>query len=72
MSYCMRACKTILALCEEARMKGKNIIRINKIEGIAKDAIAMETEEYSDTTARGNNIQKETYEDSGNKRRGIY
>lgn len=55
MNECMRACKTIVALCEEARHKGKSIIRIKKIENLANDAVLADMEAISDTTTKGKN-----------------
>ena len=39
MSYCMRACKIVSQMCAEAKSKGKNIIRINKIQRLIDTAI---------------------------------
>lgn len=39
MGECYFACKEIVQLCDEVRMKGKNVIRIRKIVAIADRAI---------------------------------
>lgn len=50
MSNCICACKQIVMLCEEARMRGKKVIRINKIEDIADRAVRADLQENYDTT----------------------
>lgn len=49
MSECYYACKQIVQLCEEARMKGKNVIRIRKIIEIADRAILADDSALSNT-----------------------
>lgn len=60
MSNCISACKQIVMLCEEARMRGKNVIRIKKIMNIADSAVRADLEEEnSSTKTDGNEPDKE-------------
>ena len=56
MSNCTSACKQIVMMCEQARMKGKRVIRISKIEDIADNAVKADLEDISNTKTNGNRI----------------
>lgn len=47
--HCYEACKQLVRLCDEARMKGKNVIRIRKIVDIADEAIRADDSALSNT-----------------------
>jgi len=49
MSECYYACKQIIQLCNEARLNGKNVIRIKKIIDIADKAIRADDSSIDDT-----------------------
>ena len=47
--HCYEACKQLVQLCDELRMKGKNVIRIKKIVDIADEAIRADDSALSNT-----------------------
>ena len=44
MNECYYACKQIAQLCDEAQMKGKKVIRVNKIINIVYNALMADLE----------------------------